>query len=204
VENTIKEPIAEQEETHKKDMRKIVVREDLYYIKFEMRARLLLSQTNKETFFNTFFEPYTDDEFITIKEVEKNLVRRPLRLSVNQSVLLARYLIEPRTEPIVEYNQYEEKEVKQVKNELEEFLGISYTFSANDFNKITQSTLLKIRCKKTQLVEQIQTDIVDVKKWREMFQDVAPELEHIEKDLFIAIGFEGTKDITKLSIKVLY
>lgn len=185
-----------------KELRKIVSEEDLYYTKFEIRARLILTQTPNDEFINTIFEGYSDSELISIKELYKNLSKRPLELPMNQSESLARFLIEVRKNPIIKYFPYQDKAVKEIKNNIKEFLGISYNFIPTELNDIINKTLLKVRWRKEQFISKMATNFVNLKKWREVFQDVAPELEHIEKDIFIAIGFERTKDMKQLSIKV--
>ena len=186
-----------------KCLRKTILEEDLYYTKFEIRSRLILNNLSKISFFDSLFEEYKDSELISIKEVTKKLIKKPLELPEIQSEALARYLIEPKHVVMIEFTVYLDKSINEVKNELDKFLGITYTFAREELNEIINNTLMKTRWKKNQLLKNMNNDKINLIQWRETFQDVSPELEHMEKDIFIAIGFNKNKDMSQLCIKVL-
>eukprot|EP01022_Parablepharisma_sp_SALTPOND_P020243 TRINITY_DN3629_c0_g1_i2.p1 TRINITY_DN3629_c0_g1~~TRINITY_DN3629_c0_g1_i2.p1 ORF type:complete len:734 (+),score=155.49 TRINITY_DN3629_c0_g1_i2:6981-9182(+) len=189
--------------SHRVDIRKLVANKDLYYTKFELRARLLLSKTSKEKFFQTLFEGYHPAESISIKELTKGLSKEYLGLSSIQGELIARYVIEPEDKPEIEFNWYRDRNLAEVKKSLEEVLGISYTFSENEeVERATKQALEKVRKNMSQIIKYLGEGTVNVKKWREVFQDLVPDLDPIEKDLLIAIGFERNKDMDMLDIKV--
>lgn len=49
----------------------------------------------------------------------------------------------------------------------------------------------------------VKKDEIDARKWRGVFQEIIPELDQIDKDLLISMGYKKSKDIKKLSIEVL-
>ena len=77
-----------------------------------------------------------------------------------------------------------------------------FNYEENEISEMTKNSLKKIKKKILELKENIKENY-DVKKWNETFQKIVPELTDIEQDIIIAIGFEESNDITKLSFNVL-
>ena len=69
------------------------------------------------------------------------MIRKPLELSQDDSELIARYLIEPRGKPEIEYNYYNDRSMYEVKSALDALLGIFYTFDPANMDDIKSHTL---------------------------------------------------------------
>ena len=182
-----------------KNEKSIVSKEELDYIKYDIRARLIIANVSKAVFMDNMLKNFNDSEKISIKELAKELSMKSLELSNEHSELLARYIIEPRDSPIIEFTIYRDEETKSVKNKLEKTLAIPYNISKDidpEFNALT-----KIRSKKTALLDKLRNK-GDLRVWIAVFADVVRELEPIDIDVLIAIGFEKSKNIRKLSFDV--
>lgn len=177
------------------DIRSIVTEDEAYLIKFEVRARLILNKVSKDDFFNHLFTACDDN--ISIKELARELSRKPLELPYEQSLALARYSIEPRDTPTIEFNNNREQPLEPIKHNLNKTLEILYDFEENFIEK----TLQKLKGKESHLLNQL-TSKRNPKQWIKALKDVDPNLAQLDKDILIAIGFEKNRDVKKLSVNV--
>lgn len=176
-------------------MKQAVSENDLFYIRYEIRAKLILNSMNKEDFIKEIFRDY--EESISISQLAYELSKDPLRLAKEDSETFARYVIEPRGEEEVKYSASRRKSVELAKESLEMALEIAYTFSSGEeLNAVIRQTLEKVKGRVPRTEEE-----VDVEKWVEMFQGM--DLDQIENDVLVSIGFENTRDVKRLSLKDL-
>lgn len=187
-------------EDSKHPIKKPISDNDLFYIRYEIRAKLILNFLNKENFIKEILSKY--NEFISVSELAQELSKDPLNLNEEDSETFARYVIEPKGEVQIEYSAKRNKSIEDVKEALEIALEIAYTFDSNEELKgIIKETLEKVAPKISYTVEKY-GDTVDLEKWIEIFQGM--DFYQIENDVLMAIGFENTRDIKKLSLKVIH
>ncbi len=194
------------------DLRKLVSEDELYQSKFYIRAKLLLNDLPAAAYFDTLFDGYQlSKDTISVKEFTKLLGRKPVEVENSQAEQLARYLIEPRASSQVEFSQYRDRNLVEVKPAFEDFLGISYTFTKGSLARLVSGTLAKVKQKIPDIIknleaEKVSLSAINVKKWRAILQDTIPELDPIEKDVLIGLGLgsNGNKDMSKLSIQVRF
>jgi hypothetical protein len=186
-------------EDSKHSIRKLISEEDLRYVRYEIRVKLLLNFLSKEKFIKQILSGYNDT--ISIQQLAQELSKSSLQLSEEDSETFARYVIEPRGKVTIEYTAKRSKEIEVVKESLEMALEIAYTFNSNkELKEITKQTLEKVKTRIPYIIQQY-GDTVDVDKWIEIFQGM--DLYQIEDDVLMSIGFENTKDTRKLSLKVI-
>lgn len=196
------EPLVEKESTLKpkaSDIRDVVSEDEVSYIKLEARVRLIIAEVSKDKAMNALFADYNDNDSISIKELARRLSRTPLELSHEKSLSLARYAIEPRDSPKVEFDLHKEELVGTVRLALSRALEIPYNFEEG----LIEKTLAKIKGNQIQLLNQLNNK-KSPKQWMKVFEVVDSSLTQLDKDILIAIGFEESKDITKLSAKVSF
>ena len=182
---------------------KIVTEEELYEIKFKIRAQLITNKVNKEIFIESLFMKYKDKEKISIRKLMNRLRKNPLKLNYTEKKLLARYIIEPRDDPKLEYNNKRKKSIKGIKEILEEFLEIAYTFTPESLEIAIKETLHKINFKLDQIDRDIDREYISLTKWQKIFQERIPDLNQMQADIVMSIGFESTNDTDRLSLNVI-
>jgi len=163
----------------------------------------------RKALFDLIFEGYAQDETLSIKELTKNLMKKPLDLDNACAEQIARFCIEPKENAELEFNKYREKSVYEINQILENVLGISYLIIPSELDEQIEKTAEKFKGKMLKVIEMldqsnVSKDAIHVRKWREIFQDIRSDLEPMEKDILIMLGYLTNKDITKLSIKVFF
>ena len=149
---------------------------------------------NKETFLENIFRDC--EEHISISQLMRELSK--LELSDDKCEIFARFVIEPRDEPEIEFTIDRAKEIEKTKDSLDMALEIAYTFSSEEeLINMIKETLVKVE----KDISKIPEEELDIRKWEEYFKEM--DLYQIEYDILISIGFEFSKDLTKLSVKVI-
>jgi hypothetical protein len=192
----LEEPVIEESKSDHLVQRQIVpsiqrlTEADITPIVLQLRAQLLLNQMNKEEFFKKVFD--NCKESISITELAKELP-----LIADKGEILAQYIINQESSE-------QSNNTQIVQDELEKVIGITYSFSTTDeLNDIVKQTLNKVKDK----VLEIKRDSIDfftemnLNQWEDTFKDL--ELNQLEKDILVSIGFEGGEDINKLFLEVL-
>ena len=185
------------------NIRDIVTYQDIYYILIEIRVLLILNRTDKERLVKQVFEVYEDNEPISIKELSKSFTKKPLELMNEKSEILARYIIEPRDNPKIDYSIYRDIATLNAKKNLDEVLEIPYTIPSDKetFEDLVNSALTKV---KTLATKDIEAKVINIKEWSEVIQNNVSSLKEVEKDILLFICFEASRDINKLSLKVTF
>lgn len=179
------------------DIRNVVSEDEVTLAKLEFRARLILSDITKENIMQSLFEAYNTNASISIKELIKELTRKPLELPYDQSLILARYTIEPRDTDQIEFNIHREKSIETLKQSLTKILELACNIEEDSIER----TLQKVKPKQIQLIDQL-TNKKEPNQWMKVLKAIDPNLTQLDKDIIIAIGFEKSKDIRKLSATV--
>ena len=180
-------------EVRPSNMKKIVSDKEVYPIKVEIRARLLLNQKNKEVFIEEVFRNYNDS--IEVSQLAKELLL--IGLAEDKSQIFSRFVIEPRDNLEIQYFADYTEKVPKVKNIFENSLEIPYCFSSiNDIDDVKEQALLKSK----ENILHIEEDEVTLMKWEEIFKEI--DLNEIENDILISLAFENSQDINRLSINV--
>lgn len=183
----------------------IVTEQELKAIKFEVRALLLIERVNKEDFTKKLFKKYKDDGAISIKKLIKKLSKKPLKLSFVKSKLLARYMIEPKEEKTIEYNAKRKKEVRELKEELDEFLAITYELTSDrEYEREIKNALQKAAGKLMQIKKYFDEETVDLNKWHKILNEHLPSLSQLHEDILLSLVFEQTRDMNNLTIDVRF
>ncbi len=87
------------------------------------------------------FEGYSSDDRVSVKELTVMFLKRPLQLSPPESLLWARYLLEPRDQPEIESSPYIDRPLSELKDALDASLGISYLYNAANAEETKAHTL---------------------------------------------------------------
>jgi len=179
------------------DIKSIVAEDEVTLVKFELRARLILANVNKENFIKNLFAAHSSNKTISIKELAKELTRKPLELPYEQGLMLARYIMEPRNSPEVEVDINREQPLETLRQNLNKALEITYNIEEDSIEKI----LKKVKAKQSQLLNQL-INKRNPNQWMKVLNTIDPNLTQLDKDILIAIGFERNKDIKRLSVNV--
>ena len=91
--------------TKEESIVKVVEKSDLRLIIIELRLRLILEGITKELIAQRIFNDYDNNNSITIHELARILRRKPVKC-IQDTIKLARYIIEPRKSA---HNKYNEK-----------------------------------------------------------------------------------------------
>jgi len=151
----------ENEPEEAKNMQKILNLKEVAPIALELRLNLILSNIAPEDIRKTLFKNCDDNEKISIHEVARILKRSPSLLKPENAIKLARYIIEPRIEEEINYDELLEEQLSSVLEGIMLILG-EYTTTPNTNPQIIQESLLeKVKEKIVPLAEKLQETATD-------------------------------------------
>lgn len=120
---------------------KIVDKKELAAIIYEMRLNLISIKINSDAIRDKIFDDYNEDEDITIYELSRMFRRKPLECK-EDTLILARYLIEPRKNQTLPYHKMATEKIGAILTQLNALIGeyeiITNESESNGLKKITE------------------------------------------------------------------
>eukprot|EP01022_Parablepharisma_sp_SALTPOND_P025583 TRINITY_DN5_c0_g1_i1.p1 TRINITY_DN5_c0_g1~~TRINITY_DN5_c0_g1_i1.p1 ORF type:complete len:942 (-),score=200.59 TRINITY_DN5_c0_g1_i1:2152-4977(-) len=203
---TLKEQMEKKEESveeKKVEIVPILDREDVESAAVELRLNLILANTAAEDLRKILFKNCDDDEKVSIHEIARILKRSPTSLKPDDALKVARYIVEPRTDKEVEYDELLEEQLSTIMEGLLLLIG-DYTLDHNSNpGPIQESVLDKLKDKFDYLAEGLQEAADDegnltAVKIEEISTSLDLGLSRDELDYILLSMYRKTKDALKL------
>ena len=177
---------------------------DVSPIALEMRLNLIMANVPSSDLRKTLFKNCDDDEKISIHEIARILKRGPTSLKAEDALNVARYIVEPRAEQLIEYDELQEESLSAVTEDLTLLLG-EYTIKPiTEPASIQQSLVEKLKEKIVPMAEALQENANDAGFIRgdlldeiNTKQDIGLSKEEI--DYMLLAMYKDHKDMSKLS-----
>jgi hypothetical protein len=161
----------------------------------ELRLVLICAGIAKENIRTTLFNTFEDKEIISIHELERVLTRKPLTLPKTTANTIARYLIEPQNQTMLEYNELREKEFNEVINKLMMLID-DYKLCGNDA-EVKESIARKLVGKYEVITKFKETSAVNIKS---ALSKIGVELKKEEEDYLMVVMYKRSKEDNKVSV----
>lgn len=185
------------------DIRNIVKEADLLNTKMWFKLLLIRNKWNIDQLITVIFDDPYLDEVICIKELIRIFKKPPSLLNDIDAENFARYLIESQDQPALIYNKYNEKNLEDIKETINNGLEIKYTKNFwEKSDQLLELALKKIRSQYKYLRDGVgENNIMSLLKWQQIVNSICPELSTLEKDLIVNI-IAGDNNLDQLDFTV--
>lgn len=150
------------------------------------------------------FKNVDDDEKVSVHEIARVLRRGPIGLDSPGATKLARYIVEPRESPSVEYDELAERPLASVSKGISELLG-EYTVAPE---KVQEALTAKVKGKVDALIvamqeREVEPGMIDAKVVQEISQKLGLDLREDEIDYVLLTMYKKSGDLARLPYSAL-
>jgi len=189
-----------------KTIQTVINKVDIENIITELRLNLMLANIEKSNIKPALFKNCNENDMLSIYEVTRILKRAPGLLRHEDAVKLSRFIIEPRAQIEIEYNELRKKKLINILKELNALID-EYSLKYN--TKETKMSLLEKLGNKFELLGNVLQNYSKLngkltpKNFKEIFKELELELTRDESDYVLMTMYIQSKDVSKLNYEDL-
>jgi len=151
----------------------------------------------KEKIKTTLFHAFGGEDIISIHELERVLTRKPLMVPKISANTIARYLIEPHNQSMIEYNELREKGFSNVIEKLETLIESYRLYDSNTEAQVNESIAKKLMGRYEAISKIGRINIMNIK---ETLRKIGVEIKKEEEDYLLVKLYKNSKEDNKFSI----
>ena len=168
-----------------------------------LKLKMMLSKIPVDNIKSFLFKNFDDNEQISIHELAKILSRNPISFNSKNALALSRYIIEPRTNNKIEYNELLESEITSIIKEITNLLPKYSLNCITNPKPIQESLIEKLKNKLEPFAESLQESSDDngnisFESLQTLYKKLDLKLTDDEADYVLLTMYKGENNIEAL------
>ena len=195
----IEEPLSRSTESRRTELLPLIEQEEAKFIGTILRLNLIQSKVPFNDISDVLFKNYDDEEEVSMHEVIRALKRSPAFLNNEDAVKIARFVMEPRYNKEIEYDELREIKLSKLIKVLSTIIG-HYNLNI-DKEQIQSSLILKLKDKLPLLIEATQSTsgIISLESFKGLITKLNIDLSIEERD-YVLLAMYKKRNVEELRL----